>query len=224
MKSVLFVRHHLEDNPGLIGEAFRARGFVSEVASMDELAATPSLDGHDVLVILGSKESVYDHDVEVAWFGRELTLMHDAVRRGVPILGICFGAQALCRLFGGAVEASEAPEIGWYEVEAHGDAKIASGPWFEFHYDRCILPDQAQIWATSSNAVQAFCLGQNVGVQFHPEIDEKQLRDWFEADRTEHPRGFASRDELLAQTVRETPAARERAQDLVDLFLTHLAS
>jgi GMP synthase-like glutamine amidotransferase len=224
MSSALFVRHHLEDNPGLIGEAFGARGFSCDLVMMDESTPTPSLEGYDVLVILGSKESVYDHEVEAAWFGRELELIDDASRQGVPILGICFGAQALCRFHGGTVEPSDAPEIGWYEVESRGDAKIVPGPWFEFHFDRCILPAQAELWAITSNAVQAFCVGKNVGVQFHPEVDERQLRDWFEADLVEHPREFASRDELLAQTARETPAARVRAFDLVDVFLTHVAS
>ena len=224
MSSALFVRHHLEDNPGLIGEAFGARGFSCDLVMMDESTPTPSLEGYDVLVILGSKESVYDHEVEAAWFGRELELIDDASRQGVPILGICFGAQALCRFHGGTVEPSDAPEIGWYEVESRSDAKIVPGPWFEFHFDRCILPAQAELWATTPNAVQAFCVGKNVGVQFHPEVDERQLRDWFEADLVEHPREFASRDELLAQTARETPAARVRAFDLVDVFLTHVAS
>jgi len=224
MSSVLFVRHHLEDNPGLIGEAFGARGFSCDLVMMDESTPTPSLEGYDVLVILGSKESVYDHEVEAAWFGRELELIEDASRQGVPILGICFGAQALCRFHGGTVEPSDAPEIGWYEVESRSDAKIVPGPWFEFHFDRCILPALAELWAITPNAVQAFCVGKNVGVQFHPEVDERQLRDWFEADLVEHPREFASRDELLAQTARETPAARVRAFDLVDVFLTHVAS
>jgi GMP synthase-like glutamine amidotransferase len=223
MGNVLFIRHHLEDNPGLIGEAFRTRGFSCDLVMMDESTPTPSLDGYDVLVILGSKESVYDHEVEAAWFGRELALMGDAAQRNVPILGICFGAQALCRFHGGRVELSDAPEVGWYEVEAHHDARIVSGPWFEFHYDRCVLPAQAQLWATSPGAVQAFCVGRNVGVQFHPEVDEQQLRDWFEADLVEHPREFASREELLAQTARETPAARGRALGLVDVFLAHIA-
>jgi len=95
MSSALFVRHHLEDTPGLIGEAFGARGFSCDLVMMDESTPTPSLEGYDVLVILGSKESVYDHEVEAAWFGRELELIDDASRQGVPILGICFGAQAL---------------------------------------------------------------------------------------------------------------------------------
>jgi GMP synthase-like glutamine amidotransferase len=223
MGNVLFIRHHLEDNPGLIGEAFGARGFVCDVVMMEASAPTPSLEGYDYLVILGSKESVYDDEVEASWFGRELALMGEAARRRIPILGICFGAQALCRFHGGRVELSDTPEIGWYEVQAHNGAAISTGPWFEFHYDRCILPPDAQLWASSRDAVQAFSVGVNIGVQFHPEVDEDQLRDWFEADKDEHPRQFVTRDELLVQTALETPAARVRALELVDVFLAHCA-
>jgi GMP synthase-like glutamine amidotransferase len=221
MPSALFVRHHHEDNPGLIGEAFKARGFACDLVMMDASTPTPLLDGYDVLVILGSSSSVNDPDVQSAWFGRELELLEEAVRREIPIFGICFGAQALCRVFGGTVERSDAPEIGWYEVQSKNDAPLGEGPWFEFHFDRCILPPSAQLWASTEHAVQAFSIGRNLGVQFHPEIDDVQLRDWFSVDDTEHPRQFASREELLAQTAEQTPAARKRALELVDSFLAH---
>jgi hypothetical protein len=59
-------------------------------------------------------------------------------------------------------------------------------------------------------------------VQFHPEIDHLQLKDWF-ASGIEEARDFGvDVDALIEQTKSETPAARERALDLVDLFLTHI--
>jgi GMP synthase-like glutamine amidotransferase len=222
MTRALVLRHHAEDHSGLIGEAFESRGFELDLRMMNEASATPSLDGYDVFVILGSKSAVYDKEVEEAWFGRELELIGEAVERGIPIFGICFGAQALCLYHGGVVERSPQPEIGWYDVDAHNDSGIASGPWFEFHFDHCTLPENAQLWATSPRAVQAFAVGKNVGVQFHPEIDHVQLRDWF-AGGIEEAREFGvDADALIEQTRGETPAARERAKDLVDLFLSHI--
>jgi GMP synthase-like glutamine amidotransferase len=221
MARALFLRHHLEDDPGLVGEAFAARAFEIHVAMMDRRSATPTVEGFDVLVILGSKSSVYDIEVEAAWFGRELSLIDEAARRAIPILGICFGAQALCRFFGGIVEPSDQPELGWYEVQAHNDSGIAPGPWFEYHFDRCQLPDVAQLWASSARAVQAFAIGPNVGVQFHPEIDDVQLTEWFEVSDGDVREFGADPDQLLLQTRAETPAARRRARDLVDLFLVH---
>lgn len=223
MRRALVLRHHLEDHPGLIGEAFERRGFDLDVAMVNESSATPALDGYEVLVILGSKCAVYDREVEAAWFGRELDLIGDADRRGLAILGICFGAQALCRHFGGAVARAPQSEIGWFEVDVVADVKLPRGPWFEFHFDNCSLPADAELWATSSSAVQAFSLGRHVGVQFHPEIDEAQLKEWLASDEVEARDLGLDLEALLDETARETPAARQRAQALVDLFLERLA-
>ena len=220
MSRALFLRHHEEDSPGLLGTAFQSRGFDVEVVLMDASTSTPRVDGYDVVVILGSKCAVYDREVEAAWFGRELAFIGEAVARSVPVLGVCFGAQALCRYFGGEVSRAPEGEVGWFDVDVVEGVELPAGPWFEYHFDHCTLPEGAEVWATSSRAIQAFALGRHVGVQFHPEIDEDQLREWFAAD------GDSARDlgldvtALLEQTARETPASHVRARALVDLFLS----
>ena len=221
MGRVLVLRHHEEDHAGLIGEAFVARGYELDVVMMSEVTPTPSVEGYDALLILGSSNAVYDHEVEKAWFGRELQVIAESGERDVPVLGICFGAQALCLFHGGRVTPSNEPEIGWYTIEAEPGVELDAGPWFEFHFDRMELPSGAQLWATSPRAVQAFSVGRNFGVQFHPEIDDAQLRDWL-ASAAESAREFGHDiEELLAQTAREVPAARLRADRLVALFLRH---
>jgi GMP synthase-like glutamine amidotransferase len=219
MTRALVLRHHLEDSPGLVGEAFEARGYEIDLVMMDETSATPLLDGYDVMVILGSKCAVYDLEVEAKWFKEELALIGEADQKSLPILGICFGAQALCRFYGGEVSRAPDGEIGWFEIDVVADEELPRGPWFEFHFDHCTLPESAELWATSPRAVQAFSIGQNVGVQFHPEIDEAQLKEWLAADEEETRELGLDLDALLSETARETPAARVRAQELVDLFL-----
>jgi GMP synthase-like glutamine amidotransferase len=222
MARALVLRHHHEDTPGLIGEAFEKRGYDLDVVMMDTPTPTPSLEGYDVLVILGSKCAVYDHEVEAAWFHRELALIGEADERSLPILGICFGAQALCRFYGGTVTRAADGEVGWFEIDVRNDIPLPKGPWFEFHFDHCALPERAELWATSPRAVQAFAIGANVGVQFHPEVDDAQLKEWLAADEDDARELGLDVEALLAQTARETPAARERAQVLVDLFLSRV--
>ncbi len=219
MARALALRHHDEDRPGLVGEAFEARGYDVDLVMMDATSPTPSLEGYDAMIILGSKCAVYDQEVEAAWFHRELALIGDAEKRSLPILGICFGAQALCRYYGGDVRRAPDGEIGWFEIEVVADVALPRGPWFEFHFDNCSLPAAAELWATSARAVQAFAIGRNVGVQFHPEIDEAQLKEWLAADEEETRELGLDLETLLSETARETPAARVRAQELVDLFL-----
>lgn len=222
MARALALRHHSEDRPGLIGEALALRGYQVDVAMMDARTASPSLEGYDLLVILGSKSAVYDHEVEAAWFGRELELIGDAERRGLAVLGICFGAQALCVYHGGEVTLATEGEIGWYEIDIVNGSALSKGPWFEYHFDRCTLPPGATLWATTASAVQAFSVGHHVGVQFHPELDHEQLRDWLTVGDEEAREVGIDVADLIARTERETPAARERALELVDLFLAHV--
>jgi GMP synthase-like glutamine amidotransferase len=219
MARALVLRHHLEDSPGLVGDAFETRGYEVDLVMMNETSEDPSLEGYDVMVVLGSKCAVYDREVEAKWFHRELALIGAADARGLPILGICFGAQALCRYFGGEVSRAPDGEVGWFSIDVEPEIDMSSGPWFEFHFDHCTLPDGAQLWATSPRAVQAFAIGKHVGVQFHPEIDEAQLKEWLSADEDDARELGLDIDALLRETASETPAARLRAQELVDLFL-----
>ncbi len=221
MARVLVLRHHDEDHPGLVGEAFVARGYSLDVVMVNEASPAPDPDGYDALLILGSTSAVYDRDVQRAWFSRELAVIARAGELGVPVLGICFGAQALCLFHGGDVSRAPEPEIGWYLIDPAPGVDLDAGPWFEFHFDRMALPAGAVLWASNERATQAFAYGRNVGVQFHPEIDEVQLRDWLDAD-DEDARAFGHDvDELLAETAREAPGARARADRLVGLFVRH---
>ncbi len=213
---VVVIRHHHEDSPGFIEEAFLARG--AELTTQlflngDEL---PSLDGVDHVVLLGAVPSVNDHGPGFGWIGQELDWLRRAEEAGVPVLGICFGAQALCLAFGGKVEEMPAMEVGWKLIDSVDPELIPAGPWLEFHGDHCLLPSEATILATSDRCVQAFVLGRHLGVQFHPEVDGTQLSGWLNnGARAEADKAGQDPDALLAQAYAEEPGARQRADVLV---------
>ncbi|SRR6266571_2883104 len=214
---VLVVRHHEEDSAGLIGEAFEARGAEIGVHMFPADGPLPGLDGIDHVVVLGALNSVYD---DAAWIADELAWLRRAGEAGVPVLGICFGAQALAAAFGGRVTAAAAKEIGWTVIDSHDPGLVPPGPWLEFHGDRCHLPPQARLLASNGTGPQAFAVGTHLGVQFHPEVDGPQLRLWLEAGgREEAAREGVDPDRLLAETIAEEKAARQRAGQLVDSAL-----
>ncbi|HEY1824660.1 MAG TPA: hypothetical protein VGG21_01700 [Acidimicrobiales bacterium] len=220
MKRALAVRHHAEDHPGLIGEAFARRGYEVDVIMMEDGSVAPSVEGYDALIILGSKCAVYDLAHESTWFQHEQSLIAEADERAVPTLGICFGAQALCHYHGGTVRRAAVEEIGWFEIDVLDDVALSAGPYLEFHFDECVLPDGADIWASTPRAVQAFAFGPHVGVQFHPEVDDVQLKDWLSSEDEDMRNLGLDAEALVERTALETPAARVRAQELVDLFLS----
>ncbi len=221
VRRALVLRHHDEDDAGLIGRAFEARGYALTTLKVDDAHAAPAVldDDVEVIIVLGSTGAVYDPELRERWLDGEIELLGAADRAGVAILGICFGAQILCHLFGGDVRRAERAEIGWTVIDVVPGVALSSGPWFEYHGDRCELPPGATVWATTPHAVQAFWLGRHFGVQFHPEVDDVQLARWFSSDDG-GPRAHEGREtQLLDETRRETPAATLRARELVDTFL-----
>ena len=123
---VLFVQQDHMSPTGPVGEAFTDHGFdVQEFMVVPEehfhepavTVAFPDPLAFDAIVPMGAAWSVYDHDRIGTWIGDELDFLRRAHGAGVPVLGICFGGQALAAALGGMVVRAEVPEIGWTTVE-----------------------------------------------------------------------------------------------------------
>jgi GMP synthase-like glutamine amidotransferase len=212
---VVAVRHHRIDEAGFVSEAFAARGADVRMHQFPREGPLPVLDGVDHVVVLGADWSVYDDRI-TDWLNAELDWLRAADAAGIPVLGICFGAQALTVALGGQVEAAPRSEIGWVTVSTAAADVIEPGPWLEFHGDRCLPPPGARVLARNDVCVQAFSLGPHLAVQFHPEVDGAQVGRWLASGgRAAAERAGQDPDTLLAQTVAEEPAAALRADRLV---------
>ena len=215
---VLVVRHHVEDSAGFIGQAFAAHGASLAVHLFPKEGDLPAPEQASHIVVLGASFSVYDPDHP--WIADELAWLRRADEAGVPLLGICFGAQAMSVAFGGRVTPAARKEIGWTMVSTYDPETIPAGPWLEFHGDQCHPPRHARVLARTEVGVQAFTLGRHLAVQFHPEVDGAQLHGWLDAGgRADAERAGVDPDVLVAETVTHEPAARDRARQLVTAWL-----
>jgi len=213
---VTVVRHHAEDSAGFIAAAFEARGAKLTTHLFPDEGPLPPLAGADHLIVLGAIPSVYDDGPARGWIAEELAWLREADEAGLPVFGICFGAQALCAALGGRVEAAARKEVGWTMIESFDPDLIPMGPWLQFHGDRCLPPPRAKILAVNEIGVQAFSVGRHLAVQFHPEVDGAQLKQWLDAGaRAEAERAGQNPEQFLAETVAQEPAARTRADRLV---------
>ncbi|MDP4586239.1 MAG: gamma-glutamyl-gamma-aminobutyrate hydrolase family protein, partial [Microbacteriaceae bacterium] len=148
----------------------------------------------------------------------------DAVTSGKPVLGICFGGQLIARAMGGSVAPGPKGEIGWTSIWSDDETLVGNGPWFQFHYDRWVVPPGATEIARNPVSSQAFVINKALALQFHPELDAAALASWLEwgGDKEVIDDG-QDPAVMLAQTAANEPAARERTYALVDAFLERVA-
>jgi GMP synthase-like glutamine amidotransferase len=220
----LQVHHDANSLPGLIGEVLTQREFDSELHQVCEISGSPvgatefpDPQRFDLIVLFGSRWSVYD-DEAAHWVVPELDFLRSADALGVPVLGLCFGAQLLSAAHGGLVAPTDLPEIGWHRVTPHA-TEIEPGPWLQWHFDTFTVPEGAEHLAVSDAGPQAFRLRRNLAVQFHPEADRGVIESWFADDVAEVQAMGVDPDELLDEADRQLPAARGRAERLLRTFL-----
>jgi GMP synthase-like glutamine amidotransferase len=219
----LLIANAADADPGFVGERFREHGFAFDECHREHPGDWPSLDGHELVLLLGSEWSVYWPEV-AAQVSAEVAVLQEAARRGIPVFGICFGSQVMAHAFGGSVFKAEIAEIGWQQVQSHVPDVVAEGPWMEWHYDVVSMPPTAVEMARTESGPQAWNLGRMFCTQFHPEVHEGMIRRW--------ARGFGEQEllrigsspaELLEVTRASVDASRPNAERLVDWFCESIA-
>jgi len=228
------IQHDHICTPGFVGERFTERGYdlvLHQVVSEDDFQSPnvktqfPDPTDFDVIISMGAPWSVYDHEIIGSWVLPELAMLRGAHVDHVPVFGICFGGQLLAAAHGGSVSRSAAPELGWVEIESDDESVVPAGEWFQWHYDRWELPEGATELARNANSSQAFILGQNLAVQFHPEMSSAILASWIATGGAEDITKLGMNvEELVRQTAERDVSNRERAHKLVDLFLDSVAA
>jgi GMP synthase-like glutamine amidotransferase len=229
----LFIQHDHVSPTGPVSMRLRERGFdVDEVLIVDEQhAGTPNVHfdfpdacDYDLLVPMGAPWGAWDDRGIGRWLIPEITWLRSALDADIPVLGICFGGQLMSRALGGAVATAMRPEIGWTVLHTDEPELVASGPWFEFHYDRWTVPAGAREIARTASASQAFTFGRSLAVQFHPELTASSLEGWLIAGGAEKVAADGQDpDAMLAHTRAEELSAGARTVRLVDCYLDRVA-
>jgi GMP synthase (glutamine-hydrolysing) len=158
----------------LIARRVREVGVYSEILPYDAPAADIARFGPTGIILSGGPESV----------GAEGSpqITDPLLAAGAPMLGICYGMQALAKKLGGAVETADHREYGYAEVRIPGDDPLLGGlvkrgadlkVWMS-HGDRVEkLPQGFSAIASSQNspfAAMANADRKIYGLQFHPEV------------------------------------------------------
>ena len=153
----------------LIARRVRELGVYSELVHWD--APAEKLAGAAAYILSGGPSSIYEPEAP--------QLPAIVVASGKPVLGICYGMQALAHALGGRVAPGDSREFGLAEVMLSATAPLLEGlplrlPVWMSHGDH--VDDLPPGWTTlgESQAGMLAVMGdidsRRYGVQFHPEV------------------------------------------------------
>jgi len=156
----------------LIARRCRELGVYSEIVDPELVGRELEKGGVGGVIFSGGPRSVFEP-------GAPSIDLEPILRRGVPILGICYGHQLLAKLLGGRVEAGRFREYGRTRVEvveydelldglprrfnvwmSHGDAVVGTPPGF-----RVTSRSEGGIVTSMSDGSRRI-----YSTQFHPEV------------------------------------------------------
>lgn len=220
--AIIVFEHHPLETPARLGDALRDHGHRLKVIELYENdPVPPDLDDVDGVVSMGGPMNVDQTDV-YEWIEPEKTFIKQAHDAGLPVVGVCLGAQLIAEALGGEVGKMQQPEIGWHEITEGFPGKmdicLAGIPWTspQFHMHGCEVatpPADAQVLASSQACkVQAFRVGLTTyAFQYHFEWRREQIMkvlddsgnvDWMESHNI-------APDQVKAETDGYYPLYRE---------------
>jgi len=188
MKPVLCVRNDPDDTLGITAAVLGEAGV--PLVRLDAFEADvrwPDLGEIGGLIVFGGEMNV-DETERHPYLVTQRELMRRAVDAGLPVLGICLGAQMMARAFDARVYRAPVRELGFKPVRitAPGESDPLLSAFqtgdrvFQWHEDTFDLPAGAELLASGDEVpTQAFRLGANAwGVQFHFELDADGAEAW----------------------------------------------
>src|SRR5262245_9294492 len=158
----------------LIARRVREEGVYSEIVPFHNAEEAFATMRPKAVILSGGPASVHDKDAPLAPMA--------IYQAGVPVLGICYGEQAMAHQLGGTVEGGHHREFGRAEVQVTAESPLFDGVWrkgerypvWMSHGDRVTsLPEGFRVVGTSPNAPIAMIADEArefYATQFHLEV------------------------------------------------------
>ena len=158
----------------LIARRVRENNVYSEVVPYQKALAEIKAKQPKGIIFTGGPASVYEEGAP--------TLDPEVFRLGIPVLGICYGAQLMAYLLGGKVVPPVAREYGRVPITTNGGLMgsiVKQGNSWMSHGDQIeTIPEGFVVTATSEScpvAAMENAAQQLYAVQFHPEVQHTEF-------------------------------------------------
>ena len=163
----------------LIARRVRELGVYCELHPFDVSDAFLSDYAPSGIILSGGPASVYEGDTP--------RVTNGVFASAVPVLGVCYGMQAMAAQLGGSVQTSKVREFGYAEIRARGHSKLLEGiedrrnaeghglldVWMSHGDEVTRLPDGFKVIASNAATPIAAMADETrrfYGLQFHPEV------------------------------------------------------
>jgi len=218
------------EGPSGVARWAAQRGHALDAHAVYSGAPLPSPEATEALLVLGGPMGVHD-ERQLPWLTAEKRYIEAALKRTIPVLGICLGAQLLADVMGASVRRAARAEIGWFPVTFTAEA--LAHPLFEgfppelnvmhWHGDTFEQPaGMRPVGHSEACANQGFfdAHGRLMGLQFHMEWDADTAARLIEACPEDLHQGgpFVQ----TPQDILDRPACYAAAQDYMHCLLDRL--
>ena len=226
----LVIQHLDIEPPALIAEILEHAGHRLVTVHPDQGETIPDASAFDGVIIMGGPQSANDKKDYIL---DELIWLKDMIKKEIPMLGICLGAQLMAKACGAEIFPSPVRELGWFPVY-HSD-KTANDPLFrcmpngllvfQWHGETFSFNNAMTRVATQPDVpAQAFRLGKNqYGLQFHIEINESIIETWIAYGQSEREYlGEEGIRQIKTDTSMHLKAMRNFCKQLLHAWLTEI--
>lgn len=172
------------EGPAFIAEWAHQQGLGVRCIPAWEGPPPPPDAGTRLVAIMGGPMSIHDEH-EHPWLIAEKQRLREVIASGLPVLGVCLGAQMIADVLGAAVTRNAHREIGWFPVKR--DEALAptwlGASWpvtldvLHWHGETFAIPKGAvRIAGSAACANQGFLYGDRIiGLQCHLETTAGSL-------------------------------------------------
>jgi GMP synthase-like glutamine amidotransferase len=198
MKPVLIIRHAKTEGPGVLGDFLTDHNIPYTLIKIDEGDDVPEKAlAYSGIAMMGGPMSVND---DLDWITKEISLLRDAIKLDIPMIGHCLGGQMMSKALAAKVSANPVKEIGWggVFVNKNPEAKKWFGNYssflgFHWHGETFDLPIGATHLLSSRYCLnQAWSMGKHLAMQCHIEMTEDMVISWCEHGEDELKAAAAS--------------------------------